>query len=71
VEEGDPFELLGLNCRPLQVGKVNQGFFHGTGVQFWVPVKTYLRPGLPRDMILHDLGWKHVLSIIFILYLKP
>jgi hypothetical protein len=36
VDRGDPFGLLGYDCRWLKLERVRQGFFRG---RFWIPVR--------------------------------
>jgi len=36
VDRGDPFRLLGYDCRSLKLEKVRQRFFWG---RFWIPVR--------------------------------
>jgi hypothetical protein len=36
VARGDPFGLLGYDCRRLKLERVRQGFFRG---RFWIPVR--------------------------------
>jgi hypothetical protein len=58
VDMGDPFGLLGYDCRWLKLERVRQGFFRG---RFWIPIRKSRTKRLTEPATFNFNVYKHIL----------